>query len=125
MTDSTPYVNDSFGSDPSGVGGSLVSGNPVNEIILPEDLQVTFPNGREGWIGWNSFTRWDGVPDSHFLALWRNCQVEMGNFGGWYSHCSGPFGPGFGFGQETHCATSRGLFWNGVTYNHPMDLYLR
>ena len=125
MTDSTPYVNDSSGTDPSSGGGTLVSGNPVSQIILPEDLQITFPNGKPGWIGWNSFTRWDGILDSHFITVWRDCQVELGNVGGWYSHCSAAYGPGFGFGQQTHCTTSRGLFWNGVSYNNSMEFYLR
>ena len=125
MTDSTPYMNDSSGSGPSGVGNMLVSGSPVAQITLPEDLHVTFANGRPGWIGWNGFTRWDGASDSHFITIWRDCQEELGNVGGWYSHCSSSYGPGFGFGQQVHCTTSRGLFWNGSPYNNTIEFYLR
>ena len=125
MTDSNPYVNDSIGSGASSTGSSLASGVAVSQVVLPESLDVTYANGRDGWIGWNGFSRWDGSSNSHFLAIWRDCQIEMGNLGGWYSHCSAAYGPGFGFGQKTHCSTSRELFWNGSQYNQSMDFYLR
>ncbi len=84
-----------------------------------------------GYIGlcfsWPSFTRWDGGA-SHTLYMYEDYQAENGNFGGHFSHCSGPFGPGFGFSQANHCSVSRQLWWNGVaipTSSSFLALYLR
>ena len=74
---------------------------------------------------WSSFSRSDGGTASHTIEFFDNGHDELHNFGGHYSHCSGPFGPGYGSSQGTHCVLSSDLFWNGVAIAGPIELYLR
>jgi hypothetical protein len=80
--------------------------------------------GSSPCYAWSGFNRWDGGP-GHAMAMAQQAQAEMGNFGGFFTHCNGPWGPGFGFSQAQHCAVSRQLYWNGSNINGPFDLYLR
>jgi len=111
-------------AEPEFIWGDAVQGNGSRTVGNWESGCGLPGGGSSPCFQWNNFERWDGNP-GHTIAIAQVAQAEMGNFGGFYSHCSGPWGPGFGFSQKNHCQVSRQLHWNAANISGPVHLYLR
>ena len=109
--------------------GQYIYSNEVHSYEIGQANFIINDQGTDLYgFAWTDFIRSDGG-EGHFLEIYTNeCHLEHSNIGGFFSHCTGPFGPGFAFSQKNYCVSSwpnRQLYWNSTPISGPVGLYLK
>ncbi|MGC6511083.1 MAG: fibrinogen-like YCDxxxxGGGW domain-containing protein [Myxococcota bacterium] len=123
------YTGLSFSNFMASYNGEYIFSNENHSYEIGDSIFVENNQGTDLYgFNWSDFLRWDNGA-GHAMDIYVNqCHSENGNFGGFFSHCANPFGPGFGFSQENYCVNAwpnRQLYWNGNPIFGPLELYLR